>query len=553
MKTPRKTRLIASLLAVAFVLAGCSSSSKAVKTAPKPAGKAVPANPPTEEAAKPSHPEELPVLAKEDISAEAQTQAEKNGERDKEASALLEEGFNSYQEALAAFDRGDMDAALAKLDEAYEIIPKIKLPPDSPLLQEKNGLRILIAQRIQQVYASSRPISAPRLTTITSVNNSIPIVENQWVEKEIDSFQGGEKAWFLEAYKRSGLYRDMIIAELRGAGLPEQLAWLPMIESWFRVRAQSSARALGMWQFMASTGYRYGLKRDKYIDERMDPVKSTRAAIQHLSDLHTIFGDWMTALAAYNCGEGYVQRVIRAQRIDYLDSFWDLFNNLPWQTARYVPRFIASLLIISDPAKYGFDLPTPDPPLSYDTVRINTPVKLSVLAQNLALDPLLLTILNPELRFDSTPNYEYDLRVPEGYGEKCLSCIASLPQYVPPDIVTDRYRVRRGDTLGAIARKYRTSVDAIVRINGLRSRTMIREGQILRIPVSGSAAGADSASLPAGIKPGDTVIYVVKAGDTLFSLSRMFNTTIEKIKADNNLTSDELVVGRKLTIQYGRS
>ena len=539
--------LVFALLALTYFLTSCSSASKSARTAPKSGSKPATKTEPAEGTAQPGPPAPLPVLGKEDINGNAQEKAEKNGEADKEAGALLEEGFTAYQEALAAIDRGDLEAALAKLDEAYAVLPRIKLPLDSPLLQEKNDLRILVAQRIQQVYASS-PATGPR-PAVASINNSIPMVENQWVAKEIASFQGPEKAWFLAAYKRSGLYREMILAELHKGGLPEQLSWLPMIESWFQVRALSRARALGMWQFIPSTGYRYGLKREKYIDERMDPVKSTRAALQHLSDLHAIFGDWMTALAAYNCGEAYVQKVIRGQRIDYLDNFWDLFNNLPWETARYVPRFIASLKIIAEPAKYGFELPAPDSPLKFETVRIATPVKLSALAQSLSIDPILLTILNPELRFDSTPNYEYDLRVPEGYGEKCLACISTLPQYVPPDIVTDRYRVQKGDTLGGIARKYRTSVDAIVRANNLSSRTLIREGQVLRIPVSGLPSNP---APPAGIKAGDTVTYIVKAGDTLMALSRMFSTTVEKIKAANNLTSDELVVGQKLTIQYGR-
>ena len=556
MRTCRVIRVFVSGFVAVLVFAACSSSPKPVKTTPKkpPSSSGTNTTPAVTPADKDivntAPPAPLPVLAKDDINGEAQ--AEKNGESDKEASALLEEGFAAYQEALAAIDRGDLDAALTKLDEAYEFIPKIKIPADSLLLQQKNDLRILIAQRVQQVYASSQKINVPR-TTVSSINNSIPLVENQWVSKEIASFQGGEKAWFLEAYKRSGLYKDMITDELRRAGLPEQLSLLPIIESWFRVRALSTARALGMWQFISSTGYRYGLKRDKYVDERMDPVKATKAAIQYLSDLHAMFGDWTTALAAYNCGEGFVQRVISAQRINYLDNFWDLFNYLPWQTARYVPRFIAALMIVGDPGKFGFELPAPDPPLKFETVRVNTPVKLSALAQPLGLDPLILTILNPELRFDSTPNYEYDLRVPDGYGEKCLACMATLPQYVPPDIITDRYRILKGDTLGAIARKFHTSVDALMRLNGLQSRTLIREGQVLRIPVSGLAPAAASITPPPGVKPGDTVTYVVKAGDTLFTLSKMFNTTVQKIKADNNLASDELTVGQKLVIQVGHS
>jgi membrane-bound lytic murein transglycosylase D len=558
MRIRNKFSIGSLFLALAFsMMAGCSSSPKPAAAAPKPAAKPAQkpeqAKPAPSEPAKPgAQPAGLPVLAKEDINGEPQVQAEKNGEAEKEAGTLLEEGFAAYQEALAAIDRGDLDAALAKLDEASGFIPKVKLRADSPLIQEKNDLRILVAQRIQQVYASSKRMALPRKSG-SSTNSPIPLVENQWVQKEIASFQGPEKDWFLEAYKRSGLYRDMILAELRGAGLPEQLVWVPMIESWFRVRAYSRARALGMWQFIPTTGYLYGLKRDKYVDERMDPVKSTRAAIQHLSDLHDLFGDWTTALAAYNCGEVYVQKVIQSQRINYLDNFWDLFNNLPWETARYVPRFFASLLIIQNPAKYGFDLPTPDPPLSFETVRISTPTKLATLAQALGVDPLVLTILNSELRFDSTPNYDYDLRVPSGYGEKCLACIATLPQYVPPDVVTDRYRVMKGDTLGEIARKFRTSVDVLVRLNDLKSRTLIREGQILRIPVSGLPLSPVASTPAAGVKPGETVTYVVKPGDTLFSISKAFNTTVDRIKADNNLKSDEVAVGQKLTIHVGRS
>ena len=206
----------------------------------------------------------------------------------------------------------------------------MSVPADSPLLQEKNDLRLLIAQRIQK-------ISASRTTLASSVNGSIPLVENQWVAREIKSFQTVERKAFEDSYQRSGLYLDMILEELRKEGLPEQLAWIPLIESAFRPRALSRARALGMWQFIRSTGYRYGLKQDKYVDERMDPVKATRAAIQYMIELHDMFGDWTTAIAAYNCGEGQVQRVIRAQKVDYFDSFWDIFANLPFETARHVP------------------------------------------------------------------------------------------------------------------------------------------------------------------------------------------------------------------------
>jgi len=532
-----------TILSLIFFLTACSSTPKPAKTVVKPAPKR--ARPTVAQPAAQEQPKvsEEPVIAREGAGVSVQAETDKGEESEKDATVLLEVAFGAYEEAQAAISREDMDGALAKLDEAYGLLLKMSLPADSPLLQEKNDLRLLVAQRIQK-------ISASRTTLASSVNGSIPLVENQWVMKEIKSFQTIERKAFEESYRRSGLYMEMIVGEFRKEGLPEQLAWIPLIESAFRPRALSRARALGMWQFIRSTGYRYGLKQDKYVDERMDPVKATRAAIQYMIELHALFGDWTTAIAAYNCGEGQVQRVIRAQKVGYFDSFWDLFANLPYETARHVPRFIATLLIVGDPGKYGFSLPVPDPTLQYETIRINAAVKLATLSQNLALDQAFLVTLNSELRHDSTPNYPYDLRIPAGYGEQCLACIASLPQFIPPDVVTDRHTVRKGDTLGAIAQRYRTSVDALVRLNGLRSRTMIYPGQVLRVP---SRGGVETAAPAPQAKPGETVAYIVQNGDTLFQIAKTFNTTVDKVKAANGLVSDILVVGQKLVIQTGRN
>ena len=527
-----------------LLMAACSSSPKPAKTAPKP----VPATPAVE-TEKPRVDKPAPAVGEParqvrvDEEA-AQAPSLRDESMDKDAAALLEDAFTAYEEAQAAIERQDMDGALIKLDEAYGLLLKMSVPADSPLLQEKQDLRLLVAQRILK-------ISVSRTTLASSVNGAIPLVENQWVAREIRSFQTVERRAFEESYKRSGQYRDMILQELRREHLPEQLAWIPLIESAFRPRALSRARALGMWQFIRSTGYRYGLKQDKYVDERMDPVKATRAAIQYMIELHDMFGDWTTAIAAYNCGEAQVQRVIRAQKVDYFDSFWDIFANLPFETARHVPRFIATLLIVGDPAKYGFDLPTPDPPVVCESIRVNAAVKLATLSQNLGLDAALLVGLNSELRHDSTPNYPYDLRVPAGYGEKCLACIASLPQYIPPDVVTDRHTVRSGDTLGAIANRYRTSVNAIKRLNGLNTN-LIRPGQVLRVPSRGGVETPSTAAAPAA-KPGETVTHIVKNGDNLFQIAKSYRTTVEKIKAANGLASDILAVGQKLIIEVGKT
>lgn len=463
--------------------------------------------------------------------------------------AQTEEVYSLVQEAQTALEKGELDRALNLLDQAYSVLLRIEAPPDSDLYQEKNDLRIMLVQKIQQVYAF-------RLPAPISNHKTIPLVENNWVEREIKSFQTVEKKFFEEAYRRAGLYRPMIIEELKKAGLPEELSWLPLIESGYKPRALSRARALGLWQFIASTGYRYGLKRDKFIDERMDPVKSTRAAIKYLQELHDFFGDWSTAIAAYNCGEIRVQNVIRAQKIDYLDNFWDLFANLPYETARYVPRFIATLHIIENPEKYGFSLPQPEPALAYDTVIIQKPTRLSQLASRLGLNQDLLIQLNPELRHDSTPNYEYELRVPPGYAEQTGACLAELPSWIPPEAVFGWHTVRPGETLGLIARRYRTTVQAIVRLNNLKNARLIYPGQRLKIP--GRAQGLTPAEDDGGTPPtsqvqvpagNENLTYVVKAGDTLYQLSRSFGISVDKIKKDNNLDSDVLVPGQKLVIK----
>jgi membrane-bound lytic murein transglycosylase D len=562
MNGKRYISIIACALALILLLGGaaCSSGRKAAKTTPSPDPSAAAAQngrngkAPAKPEARPAEPPSrtaapLPVLGRDDLAEETAngTNGAQSPEREG-AAALLEDALSTYQDAQSALDRGETEHAMAKLDEAYGLIIKAETPPDSNLCQEKNDLRILIAQRIQQLYAS-------HLNTPQGGNGTIPLVENKWVEAEIRSFQTREKNYFLDAYKRSGLYRPMIVEEFRKAGLPEQLSWVPIIESGFKPRALSSARALGMWQFIRSTGYRFGLKQDKYVDERMDPLKATQAAIKFLTVLHEFFGDWTTALASYNCGEFRVQNVIKAQKIDYLDNFWDLFSNLPYETARFVPRIIAVMLIIENPEKYGFTLPEPDAPIAFETVRVSEPVKLASLASSLGLDPLLLSFLNSELRHDSTPNYDYELKVPAGFGEKVTAALPNIPRYIPPDAIYGWHNVRSGDTLGALARRYRTTAQAIMRLNGIKNPKALRIGQKLKIPGKGDPAEPEpgTRTAAASSSPPKGFAYTVKEGDTLFTLARQFKTTVDRIKAANGLDSDSLSVGQRLIISDRKS
>lgn len=500
----------------------------------------------------PSSPQELEdfspaketVLPVEEESREDFLIQDKTSIEDKDdPSSLLEQAIDTYQDAQNAWERGDFDTALSALDEAYGLILKVRLPADSPLNEEKNSLRLLIAQRIQEIYGS-------RLVAVGDNNRTIPLVENEHVLKEIKNFQTKEKEFFEEGYKRSGIFREMILEELKKVGLPEQLSWIPLIESWFKVRAYSRARALGLWQFISSTGYRFGLKRDRWVDERMDPIKSTQAAIKYLTELHSLFGDWTTVMAAYNCGEFRVQRVIRTQRVEYLDNFWDLYRMLPLETARFVPRFIAALLIINNPEKYDFNLPQPDPPQKYETILFNRPIKLSTLSTKLGLNANELASLNPELRHDATPNYEYSLKVPLGNGNKALMTIHSLPRWIPPEATYSWHYVRRGENLSGIARQYRTTVSAIARLNRLRRVHLIRPGQRLKIP--GSRSSRVSRPAPVQLKNGEKITYTVKRGDSLYRIANAFGTTAQRIKQDNNLKSNIIKVGQKLLIQSGK-
>jgi membrane-bound lytic murein transglycosylase D len=497
-------------VAIAFFLIiclwDCSSHRRIQTEIPKVPGQDSAAVPTTQED---ESLEELPVVEQElkkepqveQTSEEVPLEEESIPEEQVVPKRLLEEAFDAYQDARMAWDRGDLDTALAALDEAYSILLKLDLAMDSPLIQEKNDLRLLIARRIQEIYAS-------RFTAINGNNGTIPLTENEHVQKEIKSFQGVERKEFEQAYMRSGRYIDMIREKMKKAGLPDELSWMPMIESWFKVTAYSRAAALGLWQFISSTGYRFGLKRDRWIDERMDFEKATDAAIQYLDELHSMFGDWTTALAAYNCGEFRVQRVIRSQRWEYMDNFWDLYLMLPRETSRFVPRFIATLLIIQDPEKYGFDLPQPDPPLNYETVQINRPIQLSSLSQVLGLNPEVLTSLNPELRHKSTPDSEYALRVPEGHGEKAMASIDAVSRYIPPEATYRIHSVRRGETVSVIARRYGSSVSAIARENRLGRNYLIRVGQRLKIPVRGSSyTSYEPRTLT---KEGEQMIYSVK-------------------------------------------
>ncbi len=458
---------------------------------------------------------------------------------EKEEQPLLDEALGFCEVAQTFWQKGELDHALEALDKAYSLILGVDTLQNAKWIQQKEDLRFLISKRILEIYAS-------RNIVVNGHHDEIPMEMNIHVEKELKRFTGFEKKFFIQSYHRSGQYRDYILHALRKAGLPEELSWLPLIESGFKVKALSRARALGLWQFIPSTGYKFGLKRNKYIDERIDFIKATDAAIAYLKELHSIFGDWATVLAAYNCGEGRVLKVIRTQKVNYLDNFWDLYQRLPSETARYVPRFYATLHIVKNPQKYGFENLTTEAPLQFDTLEINRQVHLKNIGQSIGADLKVLKALNPELRYNIVPPDAYTLRVPAGQKDKLLAALDTIPVTKLPQRAFVWHRVKSGQTLSTIARRYRTSVRSIMRANNLRSSHMIRAGKRIKVPMRGYTVSKPVTAKRAAI-PSSGMHYVRK-GDSLWIIANRYGTTVKKIQALNSLSSNHLVIGQPLKI-----
>ncbi len=444
--------------------------------------------------------------------------------------------------AQKMWEAGELENALGNLDSAYYLILEIDLQSSPELSQQKEDIRYLISKRILEIYAS-------RQIVVTGRHEAIPITLNAHVNREIKRLTGPERKFLIQSMERSARYRPFIVQELKKAGLPEEISWLPLIESGFKLRALSSARALGLWQFIPSTGHKFGLSRNYYIDERMDPEKSTRAAIAYLKELHNLFGDWTTALAAYNCGEYRVLKTIRRQKINYLDNFWDLYQSLPRETARYVPRFLATVHIVNNLEKYNITLNNPQPPIPYKTFDIKKQVRLQDIANEIKVDTKLLKTLNPELRYSLLPPETYSLKIPEEKAEVFLSKLDKIKTTYSPPPMYVYHRVRRGDTLSGIAKKYRTSVKAISRCNNINKKHRIITGKVLKIPSKGYQGNPTIASSSkTRIPKGKTVTYKVRQGDNLWLIAKKFSTTTKHIKAQNNLSRTTLYIGQTLYI-----
>src|ERR1700694_3486919 len=369
-----------------------------------------------------------------------------------------------------------------------------------------------------------------------NLSHDLPLTVNDQVLSFLNFFQTPRGRAIVETgLRRAGRYRDMITRVLQEEGLPQDLIYLAQAESAFQPLALSRAGARGIWQFVAYRGQQYGLRHTWWIDERQDPEKATRAAAQHLRDLYNLFGDWYLAMAAYNCGPGNVQKGI--ERTGYAD-FWELYKRkvLPRETKNYVPIIIALTLIAKDAPHYGIQV-EPEAAVPTDVVKPGRAIDLRLVAETIDVDVETLRTLNPSLLRLATPDDPgFELHLPLGSAPKFSAEIADIP----PDkwVSWRRHRVAAGETLTAIAKKYRVTPKAIADANNLESATALNTGEKLIIP----------AIQPAAENKRRMVSYRVRKGDTFLGIADRFSVESEDLLKWNRLKSKRVRRGMVLRI-----
>ncbi len=445
-------------------------------------------------------------------------------------SVELYEGIQRYEALAGATEEAGTSSG--------QIDPEIEAQIEAPESREAIATA-------REAVASDQPAAAP----------DVPITVNDSVLRVVAAFQSNALHGKISAgLVRSGRYLPMIHRVFAEEGLPQDLAMVAFIESSFLPLARSKASAHGIWQFMPRTGRQYGLRSNGIVDERRDPEKSTRAAARYLAYLYEIFGDWYLALAAYNAGEG---KILRAMNRTGARDFWALAstNAIRKQTKNYVPAFLGSVLISKNPAHYGFVV-VPDPPLEFDTVRLDRSISLEDLAKASAFPLEDFQTLNPELLSLVTPQQPegYELKVPSGTQETLSLASAAVPTTRPPEFRT--HVAKKGDTLPKIARRYGVSVSSLASANALSTRSRVARGQVVMVPEKAKKTGKGGKSAspakvasakpkkartPPATSASAAQSYRVKSGDTLYQIALRHGTTVAEMLAINGLGGSGLI------------
>ncbi|MHB8834652.1 MAG: lytic transglycosylase [Candidatus Methylomirabilia bacterium] len=416
------------------------------------------------------------------------------------------------------------------LPERVETTPVLVGPNDDKLLQEVEKHVIIVP--------------AEPAIKIAEPAYDIPLDLNTKVLDYVEIFQTTRRRSFEAGLLRSRKFEALMKPIFAEYGIPTDLYYLALIESGFNPKAYSSARAMGVWQFITSTGRLYGLRRTNWLDERRDPEKATRAAARHLKDLFDEFGSWPLAFAAYNAGRGRVQRAITKAGTN---DFWSL--ELPGETRNYVPAFFAALIIAKDPERYGFQLeyerlePT-------EIMEVGGGTRLSLVAALCRTSVDTIQDLNPELRKSTVPpGGKYALKIPAGRTEALVAGLAKVPAG-RTTVGQSTYRVAPGDTLFSIAQRFGTSASAIREAARMKGSD-IRPGQELVIP------GLRLAEAPIPRAPGRVVVssalpqsYRVRSGDNPWSIARRFNVPLADLLAWNDLDTDTVLkIGQSVALR----
>lgn len=429
------------------------------------------------------------------------------------------------------------------------------------------GCQASSSKRTSSVPKSTYPSSAsslieqsdhtdlPKISQTDSIipeDNFLPIKENteksflhvnKYVKTWIRYFTVKDRERLIRFLNRGQQYKEIVQNTLNENDLPEELYYLAMIESGYQNHARSSAQAVGVWQFIAGTATRYGLKIDRYVDERKDPIRSTEAAAKYLRDLYNVFGSWHLAMAAYNAGE---MRILRAIFKAKTRNFWELVEAkaLPRETAEYVPKFIAMALIAKNPEKFSLEIN--ENILSYPTLQtVEVPGSLSLanLAKISDIDLGLLIKVNPHLSQYRTPanTEKYEVWIPVELSDRVRKSYANLKNHIEkvksePTTSKKVYTVKKTDTLLKIAQRHKISLGHLKRINNLKSDKIYVEMK-LRTFISVYVA------------PLKSIIYKVKKNDNLASIAKKFKTTVNKIKTKNKLSRSTIFSGQILKIK----
>ena len=443
------------------------------------------------------------------------------------------------QGSLDEFDYLDFNRLLTASINYYEndaeTVNKIESGLSVALLRDRLNKYIYSQTLEDLVYVEE---------SVEIIPGHIPITYNSKVASIIKFFQNDGKSSVQKWLNRMDKYKAVMLPILEEEGVPPELFYVSMIESGLNPRALSYAYASGYWQFISSTAKLYGLKKTWWIDERRDFEKSTRAAARYFKDLHDYFDDWYLALAAYNCGQARVNRTIKKQGTR---DYWKL-SRLPSETRNYVPNVMAAIFISNDPEKYGFIVQS-DPVMEWMEKIIDKPVLLDELAKISGVNTEVLKQYNPELKQNGLPplneKEKYILRIPTPVPLGFDSLFALIPIDHDEEIVLLDHKVKRGENLWLIARKYKVTIQDIVSLNKLHNARYIRPGQKLKIPTDGYE---EYKKLTMSKSQSKKIFHTVRYGDTLSGIAQKYYTSVRKIKKWNGLRGDFIRSGQKLII-----